>query len=605
MFSKWILRSAIGISLGISASPFPTHSFAQHPTSPKNAEISKIEVPRVASRVATPATAMRRVPLHGTVTTVKTSAAASSGKQDWGLRWRTSDQAETPKLSHQREAKNRLPNPAQNLPNAQPVLIQSDGQNANQADRSNTTLQVANQVPQLRRVDHQTVARVNWLGSPERTSQLGSPSAGVNSASDADPTRHPTDPFQEPTLTNPTREVTLSAPNMTSPDHEVTLNHPGEQSKPPSVMPSSGSPQAGDGPTPRVLDLPGNRLPGNRSPGNLSPGNLSPPSHNHLMNRSQDDHRIQARILPSSDPESDLRLAELPQAPRSQPPPLTLPTDDDISDGNNQNPFPSQSKSTTQKNNAKALEADAEDSKESVTRYGQGTDYFNQGTFSCEEFRSRIASQTIDQISLDVSPPFRPDEFDQRRHEELRNDFAEKQSYRQWSDVQGNELASGRLLDLAYEKAIVETEDGRNVELAINQLSEGDLAYITSNWGLPRECRIEQVAYQPRQWTPSKVTWKASNLCHNPLYFQSVNLERYGHTRGPLVEPVVQSAYFFGNLFILPYKMGVHSPSERQYALGYYRPGNEAPWIQPPLPISARGALAQAATVSGLFWLIP
>ncbi len=101
------------------------------------------------------------------------------------------------------------------------------------------------------------------------------------------------------------------------------------------------------------------------------------------------------------------------------------------------------------------------------------------------------------------------------------------------------------------------------------------------------------------------MTWKASNLCHTPLYFEDVNLERYGHTHGPVLEPVVQSAHFFANIAVLPYKMGVHSPKECQYALGYYRPGNCAPWIIPPVPLSVRGALVQGAALTGAFWLIP
>ena len=46
-------------------------------------------------------------------------------------------------------------------------------------------------------------------------------------------------------------------------------------------------------------------------------------------------------------------------------------------------------------------------------------------------------------------------------------------------------------------------------------------------------------------------------------------------------------------------------PNECQYTLGYYRPGNCAPWIVPPVPISARGALTQGAVMTGAFWLIP
>ncbi len=237
--------------------------------------------------------------------------------------------------------------------------------------------------------------------------------------------------------------------------------------------------------------------------------------------------------------------------------------------------------------------------------FGGGTDFLDPTQFSCDEFRQRIAAQTIDKVSLDVSPPFRPDEFDVERYKEMKADFDDKQVIREWVSRNGQQLANGRLRDLAYEKAIIETDNGQLKKLPINQLSEGDIAYITENWGLPRECLIEQVAYAPRAWVPTTMTWKASNLCHSPLYFEDVNLERYGHTHGPLLEPFVQSAHFFGNIAVLPYKMGVHTPCECQYALGYYRPGNCAPWIKQPVPISARGAIAQAATMTGLFWLIP
>jgi hypothetical protein len=224
---------------------------------------------------------------------------------------------------------------------------------------------------------------------------------------------------------------------------------------------------------------------------------------------------------------------------------------------------------------------------------------------SCGDFRSRIQRQTIDQVSLDISPPYRPDEIDQSRYDRLKAKFDEKQVVRQWRNLSGVPMTTGRLRDLAYEKVVIETEYGSIESIAIDQLSEGDLAYLSENWGLPQECRLEQVAYVPRSWTPMTMTWKASNLCHNPLYFEDVNLERYGHTHGPVLEPFVQTAHFFGNIAVLPYKMGVHCPTECQYALGYYRPGNCAPWIKPPVPISVKGGIAQAATMTGLFWLIP
>ncbi len=225
--------------------------------------------------------------------------------------------------------------------------------------------------------------------------------------------------------------------------------------------------------------------------------------------------------------------------------------------------------------------------------------------FSCDEFRKSIAEATIQKVSLDISPPFRPDVIELDEFEKLKNKFDESQEVREWRSIDGRKLGRGKLIDLAYEKVVIETEFGTQEELPINRISEADLAYLSKNWGLPQECLIEQAAYVPRNWTASTVTWKASNLCHKPLYFEEVNLERYGHTAGPIFQPVVSSAHFFVNIAVLPYKMGVHAPNECQYTLGYYRPGDCAPWIVPPVPISLRGGLYQAAAVTGAFWLIP
>ena len=45
--------------------------------------------------------------------------------------------------------------------------------------------------------------------------------------------------------------------------------------------------------------------------------------------------------------------------------------------------------------------------------------------------------------------------------------------------------------------------------------------------------------------------------------------------------------------------MGVQPPNECVYALGHYRPGNCAPYLIDPVPISARGAAMQAGAVVG------
>ncbi len=120
----------------------------------------------------------------------------------------------------------------------------------------------------------------------------------------------------------------------------------------------------------------------------------------------------------------------------------------------------------------------------------------------------------------------------------------------------------------------------------------------------PCECRLEGETFQPRRFATTMMTWKAAGNCHKPLYFEDWNLERYGHSHGAL-DPVLSAAHFFVTLPVLPYKMGVELPWECVYPLGYYRPGSCAPWTVPAVPISCRGFAVEAATVTGLVFLLP
>lgn len=100
-------------------------------------------------------------------------------------------------------------------------------------------------------------------------------------------------------------------------------------------------------------------------------------------------------------------------------------------------------------------------------------------------------------------------------------------------------------------------------------------------------------------WAPMLATWEAPAFYHRPLYFEEVNLERYGHKHRHL-QPVYSAAHFFGNALALPYKMGVNPPCERIYTLGHYRPGDCNPHDRHGLPFSWRGVIYTGAFYSGI-----
>ena len=70
------------------------------------------------------------------------------------------------------------------------------------------------------------------------------------------------------------------------------------------------------------------------------------------------------------------------------------------------------------------------------------------------------------------------------------------------------------------------------------------------------------------------------------------------------MQPILSGAHFFACVAFLPYNMGVHPPNECEYALGYYRPGECAPYVIPPIPISLRGALFEAGAIGTGLWLL-
>ena len=120
----------------------------------------------------------------------------------------------------------------------------------------------------------------------------------------------------------------------------------------------------------------------------------------------------------------------------------------------------------------------------------------------------------------------------------------------------------------------------------------------------PKMCPMDP-NFKPRSFAPLCFTWKASGLCHKPLYFEDVQLERYGHSLGPWVQPFASAAHFFLTVPALPYLMGLKTPDECVYTLGYYRPGSCAPYMLDPLPISIRAALFEGAAIAGGVLIIP
>lgn len=229
----------------------------------------------------------------------------------------------------------------------------------------------------------------------------------------------------------------------------------------------------------------------------------------------------------------------------------------------------------------------------------------------CAEQRQRLRENSLSKFtmaSLDISPPYRPEAATEKQIADAeaakKKKFAQAGS-RSWRDRSGRIVAEGLLKDLKLGRVVIEDQNGQSVQVPLDDLTDDDRCFVQAWWEIPAECTLGDDTFAGRQWTQSTFAWKASGLCHKPLYFEEDRLERYGHTHGPWLQPVISGGTFATNLILLPYHVGMNPPQECQYALGYYRPGSCAPKMVPRFPLSVRGALVEAGVIGLGVWWIP
>lgn len=223
---------------------------------------------------------------------------------------------------------------------------------------------------------------------------------------------------------------------------------------------------------------------------------------------------------------------------------------------------------------------------------------------NCRIIRTELARFEISNINLDISAPFSPDEADAIEAKALQDQRLGEAPSRPWRNIQGELVTEGRLVDIQGQKVSIDN-GSEIVRIGFRELGSDEQCFLAAYWNLPYECGWTDQPFQSRNWAPLEVNWTASALCHKPLYFEERALERYGHMSGPISQPLLSGAHFFASAALLPYQMGLYPPTECRYALGYYRPGNCAPYLIPPIPLSARAAAAQAGAVIGAVYWIP
>lgn len=121
----------------------------------------------------------------------------------------------------------------------------------------------------------------------------------------------------------------------------------------------------------------------------------------------------------------------------------------------------------------------------------------------------------------------------------------------------------------------------------------------------PEESALMENGSLERNNAAMAVNWEASNVYHNPLYFEDPGLERTGHTFSDLVQPFVSVGRFGAQFVALPYTVALDPVWKHETPLGQYRPGDHAPKRHLAVPLNAEAAATAAAAYTGIIFLTP
>ena len=121
----------------------------------------------------------------------------------------------------------------------------------------------------------------------------------------------------------------------------------------------------------------------------------------------------------------------------------------------------------------------------------------------------------------------------------------------------------------------------------------------------PEEIPLPQSGLAYRTWETKRYHWVASDLTYNPLYFEDAQLERYGQTYSPLVQPFASTGKFLVQTVALPYQMAIDSPHACVSPLGYYRPGECVPKLHSAIPWDGQSAFEAALMYGATILVLP
>ncbi|HTN76933.1 MAG TPA: hypothetical protein VL096_16860 [Pirellulaceae bacterium] len=131
--------------------------------------------------------------------------------------------------------------------------------------------------------------------------------------------------------------------------------------------------------------------------------------------------------------------------------------------------------------------------------------------------------------------------------------------------------------------------------------------------GLPEDLALKKFGDAPpvlfgsepfKPWDAYGQLVLSSDFCHQPLYFEDVNLERYGRSHG-IFQPVISAVRFYTAVPSLPYKMVAEPPNVCMKDNSRWPAGAIAPRHRNLPPFDIKAGVVEAAVIVGLILIFP
>jgi hypothetical protein len=144
----------------------------------------------------------------------------------------------------------------------------------------------------------------------------------------------------------------------------------------------------------------------------------------------------------------------------------------------------------------------------------------------------------------------------------------------------------------------LESEEDLFRRMEQEALKSGDRIVFPEDKALARE------PYPGRHWAPKTMFAEPAYVAHGRLLFEQQNFERGLWDLGILTPPL-SAAEFAWDVVTLPYHIATRPCQQYDTSAGKCLPGDASPFRIYPIEWSLSGAVAEAAAVTGVFFIFP